>query len=462
MLSEFGYADLGDKRRSARLIELAGELAQCPEGSLPRALAGAAALKAAYRFFDNADISHEHILAPHVASTLNRARGYKCVLAVQDTSFIDYASHPHTTGLGPTGAKGGWGMICHATLAFSTQRLPLGVLGLRLWAREPGPSKRASRRKRTVDKKESGKWIDGLHAAAQLAGPDTRVVSVADRESDVYEFFTEAHRLGIDLLTRAAWDRNVDGEHGHLFDTLAVAPVVASRKVRLPARKEQPARVAQLKVHACPVTLHSPLNGPARGWPSLKLWGVWAHEPNPPHGVQALDWKLLTTVPVVNAKDALERLDWYVTRWGIELWHRVLKSGCKVEQRQLASFERLTRLFAIYAVIAWRIFNCTVLARLLPDVSCTAILTDDEWQALYCRIHLMPTPPPTPPPLRQAVRWIAKLGGFIGRKSDGEPGSQTLWRGFHDLIACTEMYRIMKNNPTPTQSLRTAQRQKCG
>ena len=139
---------------------------------------------------------------------------------------------------------------------------------------------------------------------------------------------------------------------------------------------------------------------------------------------------LLTSVPVTSAEEALERLDWYAARWGIERWHRVLKSGCRIESRQLESFERLRRLLTLYAVIAWRILYATMLARLVPDMPCTAILKDDEWQALYCRIHHCPTPPATAPPLRQAIRWIAQLGGFIGRASDGEPGTQTLWQGF--------------------------------
>jgi hypothetical protein len=461
-LAEFGASDLGDARLNTRLVKLARQLGQRPEASLPTALENEAALKAAYRFFDNAEVAHEKILASHVASSIARMHGHKTVLAMQDTTFIDYASHPHTTGLGPTGAKGGWGMICHGTLTFSPQRVPLGVLGLRLWAREPDSPKRTTRRKRAIEHKESHKWIDGLHAAASALSPGRQVVSVADRESDVYEFFAKARELGIDLLTRAAWDRNVDGAHGHLFDTLAAAPIIARKKLRLPARKEQPARVAKLKVRACAVSLHSPLNGPASGLRPIALWGVWAYEPNPPAGVEPLDWKLLTTVPVTTNEEAVERLDWYAARWGIEVWHRVLKSGCRIEQRQLESFERLARMLTVYAVIAWRILYATMLARVVPDMSCTAILNEDEWQALYCRIHHSPTPPATAPPLRQAMRWIAKLGGFIGRASDGEPGTQTLWKGFHELITSTQMYRIMKPRKPNTATRPSSPRKNVG
>lgn len=449
---EFGTAELGDARRTARLVELARQLAERPEASLPRALENRAALKAAYRFFDNADIAHEQILAAHVASSVERLRGQAVILAVQDTTFIDYSGHPATEGLGPLNARGGWGLLAHGTLAFTPQRLPLGVLGLRVWARDPAqPQRRESRRRRPIEDKESQKWIDSVQALAALKGqlPGSRLVSVADREADVYEFLLAAQRLGVDVLVRAAWDRNIRGPEAHVRAALAAAPVLAHKKLMLPARGKRKARVAKLTVRARPLTLAPPLHGAAHQRAPIALWGVWAHEPKPPAGVEALDWLLLTTVPVASAAQALERLEWYAARWGIELWHRILKSGCRIEARQLESFERLLRLLTLYAVIAWRILYATLLARLVPQMPCTAILQDEEWQALYCRIHHTPNPPATAPPLQQAVRWIAQLGGFIGRARDGQPGIQTLWQGFQELIPITEMYRIMKHHQLP-------------
>jgi Transposase DNA-binding/Transposase Tn5 dimerisation domain len=445
--AEFGAAELGDARRTARLVQMARELGERPEASLPQALEHGAALKAAYRFFDNCEIAHEKILASHVMSSLQRMQGRPVVLAVQDTTFIDYSSHLATHGLGPLHPKGGHGMICHGTLAFTPERLPLGVVSLRLWARDPDKLKqRSTRRARAIADKESQKWIDSVRAVAALKTrlPGTRVVSVADREGDVFEFFTEAQALGVDVLTRAAWNRNVEGLEAQVFATLAAAPVVAQKSLALPASAKRKARTANLQVRACELTLKAPRNGLAHGLAPLRLWGVWAYEPAPPEGVEPLDWKLLTSVPTASAEDALERLDWYAARWGIEQWHKVLKSGCNIEMRQLESAERLERLIAVYAVIAWRILYATLLARVVPDLVCTAVLADDEWEALYCRIHGTPTPPATAPPLREAVRWIARLGGFLGRSNDGEPGTQTLWQGFQELIPMTEMYRIMK------------------
>ena len=442
---EFGGADLGDARRDARLVGLARALAERPEVSLPQALQARAALKAAYRFFDNEDISARDILAPHIASSVERMRGESVILAVQDTTFIDYGGHRATEGLGPMNDRNGWGLLCHGTLAFTPEGLPLGVLGLRVWARDPkNRGIKATRRLRGIEDKESYKWLDSVQALARLREqlPGTRLVSVADREGDVYEFFTQAQALGVDLLVRAAWDRRVESPQGHVWSTLAKAPLLAQQRLQLPRSPGRAPRVAKLSLRACPITLKPPSHTGATQKP-ISLWALWACEMRPPAGVKAIEWMLLSTIPIDSPEHACERLQWYARRWGIEIWHRILKGGCKIEARQLESFDRLQRLLSVYAVIAWRILYARMLARLAPNVSASAILAPEEWQALYCRIHHTSTPPATVPPLRQALRWIARLGGFLGRTGDGEPGVQTIWNGFHELIALTDMYRIM-------------------
>jgi hypothetical protein len=449
---EFGGADLGDERRQARLVVMARELAKYPQVSLPQALQQPGALKAAYRFFDNDSIDAQAILAPHVISSIARMRTHPVVLAVQDTTFIDYAGHPDCQGLGPTGDKGGWGMLCHATLAITPEGLPLGILGMRTWARDPHKTGiKVTRRQRPIEEKESQKWIDSVQAVAALGEqlPDTRLVSVADREGDVYEYFARAQALGVDLLVRAAWDRRVQGSQDYLWASLAKAPLLSKQQLALPARPGHGARVATLSLRATQITLRAPRNGSGKGLAPMRLWALWACERRPPANQEPLEWMLLTSVPTETAEQACERLDWYAKRWGIEIWHRALKGGCKIEARQLASLDRLQRLLSVYAVIAWRIVYARMLARLDPDLPSTVLLCPQEWRALYCRIHHTNTPPATAPPLREALRWIARLGGFLARKGDGEPGVQTIWRGFQELITLTEMFRIMNpDNPS--------------
>jgi hypothetical protein len=172
-------------------------------------------------------------------------------------------------------------------------------------------------------------------------------------------------------------------------------------------------------------------------------------EPAPPADVPAVEWLLLTTVPVASVADALDRLAWYACRWGIEVWHKVLKSGCQIEARQLETADRLKRCLALYAVIAWRILYATMLARAVPDLPATVLLEDTEWQALACVSQHTPQPPPAPPSLAQAVHWLAQLGGFQNRKHDGWPGVTVLWKGFQHLADLTRMYRVLRpDEPT--------------
>lgn len=188
--------------------------------------------------------------------------------------------------------------------------------------------------------------------------------------------------------------------------------------------------------------LQPPTNRAADHLPTVEVGVVWAHEEQPPDGVAALDWLLLTTLPVPDQTAADQLLAYYAHRFVIETWHRTLKTGCAFEARQLQSREALERGLALYSVVAWRVLYATLLARATPDVSCRLLLAEEEWQALFCVIHQTAQPPPCPPTLAQALRWIATLGDYLGRKGDGPPGPTTLWRGFQHLTNLTAMYQL--------------------
>lgn len=450
---EFGGSALGDARLNARLTGLARQLAQHPAGSLPQALCEPGALKAAYRFFDHSDVTAQGILASHIDSTHARMQQHPRVLIAQDTTYFDYAAHPQTTGMGLLQAQGGHGMLMHGVLAMTPQRVPLGVLSARMWARpSDAPLKRGHGGDLPIEDKESVKWLDGIDAAktARLLCPDTEMVMVADREADIHEVYARCVDAGIGFVIRAFRKRRTGGPMPMDLDTrLQDVPVWAHQSIDVPRRGQQAARVAQVQIKALGIELMPPMpRKKGAALPTLApMWAVEVTELNPPPGVAALRWLLLTNVPVTDAASAQERVEWYRVRWGIEVWHRVLKSGCRVEERQLQSRERLERMIALYAVIAWRVMYAALLTRTAPEMACTVLLEQAEWQALYCRIHATPVPCAHAPPLREAVRWIAKLGGFIGRKSDGEPGAMTMWRGFQVLYSITDMYKIF--NPDP-------------
>src|SRR5499427_2332892 len=233
----------------------------------------------------------------------------------------------------------------------------------------------------------------------------------------------------------------------YVWATVEAQPVVEQLRLQVPRRGTQPAREAILALRWCPLTLRPPRHRKAEGLPAVALWAVQVRESEPPAGVEPIEWLLLTTVAVQKVDDAIERVAWYACRWGIEVWHRILKSGCRIEARQLATGERLQRCLTLYSVIAWRVFYATMLARAVPDMPCSVLLEIEEWQALYCAIHHCPTPPAEPPTLGEAVRWIAQLGGFVGRRRRDQPGTETLWRGLQHLSDLTRMYCIMRPAP---------------
>jgi Transposase DNA-binding/Transposase Tn5 dimerisation domain len=460
--NEFGDADLGDVRRNARLVQLATMLGAQPNASLPAASDDPAALKAAYRFFANKYVRADAVLASHIQSTTRRMQDVPLVLAVQDTTYLDWTDHPATKDLGPLAAPSHQGLLAHTTLALTPEHVPLGLLQQQVWARDADVRRNQDHKQRPTCDKESQKWLTSLDAvsAARAACPTTQFVSVGDREADIYDLFLVARPVGVDLLIRAAQDRKAEHPEQYLWAAMATAPVAATVTVHMGARAHQPARNATVTVRWRQVTLRPPKGRTKEQLSNVTVWAVWAIESDPPPGVEAVEWLLLTTLPITSTDEALERLAWYAARWGIEVWHKVLKSGCRIEDKQLETAARLKRCLALYSVIAWRILYATMLARVVPDLPCTVLLDEHEWQGLYCRIHRVALAPPKPPTLRQAVRWIAQLGGFLGRKHDGEPGVTVLWKGFQHLVDVAAMYRIMR--PAPHSPARRIQNKDSG
>ena len=423
-ITEFGGAALGDTRRTDRLVRLATLLGSRPEASLPQACDDPAELKAAYRFFQNEAITPAAMLDSHVQATVERLGAVPLVLAVQDTTEISWAA---------TAQPALW---VHSTLALTPERVPLGLLAQETWTRPPEEAgKRATRRDRPIEEKESHKWLSSVQEvnALQAACPQTHFISVGDREGDVYDLFLLERAPGVDLLVRATQDRRLvaeDPTQRKLRAALAACPVATTVSVAVPRQGARAARQATLAVRFRPVVLRPPQARAAEGLPDVAVWAVWAHEVDAPAGVEPLDWLLLTTAAVHTAADAVERLCWYTCRWGIEVFHKVLKSGCAIERRQLEDLDHLQRCLTLYSVIAWRILYATLLSRVEPALPCTTVLEESEWHALYCHIQQTTVLPVQPPTLAQAVRWIAQLGGYLGRKSDGPPGWKTLWRGW--------------------------------
>jgi hypothetical protein len=456
---EFAGARVYDARLRQRLYGLAEDFFAQPGVLIPQVCSGSMAKsKAAYRFFDNARVDLQSLLKGHVEATVQRVSQHAVVLAVQDTTTLNYTAHPAAKGLGPinTTKDRAVGLILHDTLAFSVAGTPLGLVDVQCWARDKAQAriKRAQRNHLPIEAKESVKWLRSYRAAAEVQQlcPQTLVVSVGDREADLYELFEEAQQTaaGPKLLVRAerTRQRKVEApealaadEHEYLWARMVAEPVAGHQTVHIPRQGSRAARTAQLEVRYASVTLTPPTRKPRGG---VAAWAVYAREVEPPPEVkEPIDWMLLTTVEVATFAQATERLQWYTRRWNIEVYHRVIKSGCRIEDRQLDSAARIERCLAIDLVVAWRVFWLVKQGRETPDMPCDVFFEDDEWQALYATVRDAP-PPPTPPPLREVVRLIAALGGFLGRKRDGEPGITTVRRGLERLDNIVLGYRAAR------------------
>jgi hypothetical protein len=437
--AEFGEASLGDARLAQRLVALARRLACSPQGSFPQSLKPAE-LKAAYRFFDNTQVDTNGILAPHIAQTLDRMRQVPIVLAVQDTTEFNL-SHLHATeGLGRGTGDNKQGFMMHSLLAVTPEGLPLGVLGMKTWVRpEKKFGRKAPATTRPIEQKESIKWLEGIEhlAALKLRCAQTRFVCVGDRESDLYELFSAERPAGVDWLIRAVHNRVACHPEGYLWEAvLATTP-----------RGNTELRTARLTLRCASVRLRPPrARARRRSLPEVDVFAIHAIEDNPPHGVEPVEWMLLSSVPTSSLDEVLERLAWYARRWTIETWHRVLKSGCRIEARQFGTLDRFVRATALFAVIAWHILYATLLARTNTQLCCEVLLQPVEWQALYCHTHRTTQLPAQVPTLQQTILWIGMLGGYLNRKHDRPPGPTVIWRGFLLLHEITKMYQLFRQS----------------
>ena len=447
---EFAHVELKDGRLNWRCQELASVLAQQPDVPINQACEDWADTKAAYRFFDNKKVTPEGILAPHQQRTVARMSQHPLVLAVQDTTFFNYTHHPHSEGLGEIGNKKqkqrGFGM--HSTLALTPTGLPLGLLTQAFFTRPVDePSHQPNElQKLPIEEKESYRWVQAFEQTIALAPDGVDVVTVCDREADIYEMFTLAQEKEVHLLVRAATDRALtDNEARKLWSKVERQAIAGFLTVHIPANQKRPARTATASVRFTQVKLKPPWRPQQKKLPVVTLNAILVREDNPPVGVdEPIEWLLLTNTSVATFADALQVVQWYCCRWQIEIYHKVIKSGCKVEDCRLKSVDRLQNYIALMNVIAWRVLWLTYINRTDPNLPCTTILTTIEWESLYMRIHKTTQLPQSIPTVRQAVRWIAQLGGFLGRKGDGEPGVVVIWRGWQRLQDIAATWYLVK------------------
>jgi hypothetical protein len=386
-------------------------------------------------------VSHEGIISGQREATLERLKDAERVLLIQDTTSFNFHHHPATKGLGPLENEYTNGFLAHTTLAVSSGGVPVGVVDQQVWVRSrEDKGKRQQRHERDFIEKESYKWVKGLPDSdwvAQLPAP----VVVCDAEAHIYDLLGIMLSQGLDFVIRAADSRSFTPEGQSLFKAVSQQAVQHEMAIDLKRRPDREARTAALELRFGQINLKRPRLSSSE-WESITVYVVDVFEPDPPLGEAAVHWLLLTSLVVESIQQAVEVVTFYLYRWLVERFHYTLKSGCQMEEKQLRTADRLQRLLAVYSIVAWQLLWLTYQARQTPDAPCTLALTTPQWQALYAFVQRTTLLPQSPPSLREVVRWIGQLGGFIGRKGDGEPGVKVLWRGWSRLLDITDMWLL--------------------
>ena len=456
---EFSNVDLGDLRLNKRLIQIAESFSESPESPINQACETWAGAKAAYRFFQNENVSAESILKSHVQNVAGRIKKENLVLVAQDTSYFLYSSHPSVQGMGRVnGFKSKStsktlktsGIVMHTAFAMTSDGLPLGLLYQKIFTRDDSVETTYNSQlsghnsQIPIEEKESFKWLEALEESHKYRTESTRMVTICDREADIYDLFYRADELGASLLVRAKTDRYLGiptrskkNPSERLWESVGRQKSAGTWEVDIPVKDNEDKRTAILTVRFAAVQLYPTRHHPNYQKlepPLTQLYAVYVKEENPPLTVkEPLEWMLLTNIPVHSYDEAIEKVKWYCLRWRIETFHKILKSGFKVEDCRLGTADRLIRYLGVMSVIAWRMFWITLVNRSSPEQPCNSVLSEEEWRALYAKINHTKIPPSEIPSLGRAIRWIAQLGGFLGRKGDGDPGIITLWRGWKRL-----------------------------
>lgn len=451
---EIKMAHFGDKRLNKRYEKLLEGLASHPPKSIPSSFKSWKETIAAYRFFNHKNITSDGILAPHIEATLGRIKNEKIVLIPQDTTVIDFSGREPISGMGYLGSQYSHGFYLHPSLAMTPDRTCLGIVDVHAWTRGNLDSGE-SRKKKPIEEKETYRWIKGYEAAnaIALASPDTLIVSIADREGDMYDLLQKMPSGSNKAywLVRSSHNREVLNETDteltlRLREAVRASKPIGNIEFKMSpgkihtqdawTRRDRKERIVHQEIRACTVYVKPPsskykINIYKKSAP-IPINVVHCREINAPSDEETIEWFLLTSYPVDRAETAIEVVKWYLCRWQIELFFKILKTGCAVEELQFDTLKATLNCVSIYLIVAWRILYLTMLGRNCPDMDCSAVFEANEWQSVYAIITKR-SPPKNPPKLNEIIMMIAKLGGFLGRKSDKYPGAKVMWVGMQRM-----------------------------
>lgn len=412
---------------------------------IPMACQDWASTKAAYRFLSNGSVNEGDILAGHFQATRARAAALEgVILVLQDTTEFSYQRRDPekigAIGLAPSRRDENGrlrlhtvcGLLMHSSLAITTEGLPLGLTAAKFWTRTRFKGTNALKRRINptrvpIEEKESYRWLENMRQSTALLGEPERLVHIGDRENDIYEFFCETLARGTHFLVRTCVDR-LAGDGGHtIADEMSETTVQGLHRVAIGKDDHADIELRYRRIQVLP-----PI-GKQKRYPSLSLTILHARECGTPEGRPPIDWRLITDLPVATPEEAIEKLDWYAQRWKIELFHKILKSGCRAEDARLRTADRLANLIAIFCILSWRLFWMTMINRAAPDASPRLVLTDLEI-ILIDRLAVYQKNEQSGRTLSHYLTQIARLGGYLARAHDPPPGNIVIWRGWSRLM----------------------------
>lgn len=436
---EFETLNLNSARLERRFQITMSDLSDQPALSILLATGSRANAKAVYRLIKNEKFDDESILAAHLDAVASRCGENLVLLAVQDTMAVSYATHTKTEGLGYN-CEQIMGINVHSCILLTPDGIPLGLLNQSTITRAENNSRELThneKRRRPIEEKESNRWLATMQTAATNAPKQVTLIHIADREGDIYELFALAQQIDEKFVIRAVHDR-LDTDKNHIVQTLRNSVPVGKTTITVPANHKTGTaeREALLTLQYQDFDINKPQTrkDDPNILPSLGLTLIRLSEESPPEGVKPIEWLLMTNLKINNAIDALQVAGYYKQRWKIERFHFVLKSGCEIEKIQQRSVDGIKHMILMYSIIAIHIMQLTFLSRNAPETPCDLIFSEIEWKTLYRAANQTKMDPERPPPMVEAVRLVAKLGGFVGAKSDGPPGLKVIWLGLSKLF----------------------------
>ena len=442
-VKDFPHLNLGDIRRDERFVTIVNNISSQPGASIPKQNKSWYDTKATYEFFKNENVSIEELKKTMMMYGAKKVTDEMQVLIAHDISNISY-NDLQAENLGYLDNKEGRGILCYSSIAVTTEGLPLSLLYQHTWTRPLEELGKSNKRKQLAfEDKESYRWYEGMKEVNELLGKGIHKIHVADREADVYELFFHAYEPNTDLLIRARHNRSLSNG-SPLWNSISAEPVVATVNLDIPDKTGKKKLQVEAEVRYHEVEILRPRNN-KDSYESVTLTAIEIKEKNSEkrNDEDIIHWKLLTTLEIKSVSDALQCVDWYTYRWLIERFHYVLKSGTKIEELQLKDAESLQKAIAVYSMAAFRVMQLVYESRHQPEVNCEVVLTKAQWVTLYMLIHGNNKIPKQPPSLQQAVMWIGRLGGHLGRKSDGPPGLKTVWQGYQQLCNAASVYELM-------------------